>query len=117
MDRRTFVRLAGTTIAGSAVAAVRATAKPDRPSFNRLTELSPDFARGKFPSALSAGFGLSFSHSRLKNEEVMSRLQYVSEERLQQDGRAIRRVTLEDSGTGLQVIIEYTLYPEHRAIV
>ena len=29
----------------------------------------------------------------------------------------MRRVTLEDSGTGLHVIIEYTLYPEHRSIV
>ena len=47
----------------------------------------------------------------------MSRLQYVNEEKLQEDGRAMRRVTLEDSGTGLHVIIEFTLYPEHRSIV
>lgn len=117
MDRRTFVRLAGTTIAGTAVAVVEAAAEPKTPSFGRITELLPDSRQGKFPSLLSPGFGLSFSHSGLKNEAVMSRLRYVNEERVQENGHSMLRATLEDSESGLHVIIEYTLYPEHLALV
>jgi alpha-galactosidase len=115
MDRRSFVKLAGTTIAASAFHRVNAT--PKGAPFNRITELLPTPPKAKLPSVLSPGWGFSLSHSGLKNEEVMSRLGYLSQEQFHDGEREALRVNLEDPTSGLYVVVEYVLYPEHAALV
>ena len=73
---------------------------------------------GRFPSILRPGPGLSFSHSCLSHQEVLDRLQVIDDVRDESDStRRQRRVDLEDPENGLQVRLEYTVYPSHRAVV
>ena len=73
---------------------------------------------GRFPEALQAGPGLSFSHSGLTHQEVLCRLRLTEGVRDESDpGHPRRQVRLEDPENGLQVTIEYTTYPVHHAVV
>jgi len=118
MKRRTFIKLTGATVAGTALGTNRMLSFPSEPGSRRFTDLLPGPVPGKFAGILSPGLGLSFSHSGLSNSDTISRLKLVKEEDGESDdGHKVRRVLLEDREIGLQATLDYTLFPEHHAVV
>ena len=118
MERRTFFKwtsaAAGTMLLGSQ----RVRGLAEQASEGRLTDLLPQGAPGKFATTLLPGLGLSLSHSGLVNTEAVARLRLFREEDGQSDnGHKVRRLSLEDRDKGLRVTLDYTLFPEHHAIV
>ena len=131
MERRTFVKWASTALAGMPLRTRRILSFPKEASASRLVDLLPAPVPGVFGRTLSPGLGLSFSHSRLSsdqttyqgvvefnNADTMSRMELLQEEDdKSDDGHRVRRLKLEDREKGLRVTLEYTLFPEHHAIV
>jgi alpha-galactosidase len=116
MQRRTFFKWTGSALAGSLVRVPEICGKET--SAGRLTDLLPSPSPGKFAQALAPGLGLSVSYSGLTGAQVISRLEPVAHENdKSEDGHEIRRVKVEDRETDLRLTVEYTLYPEHHAIV
>jgi alpha-galactosidase len=84
----------------------------------RLIDFLPGKAPGKFAANLLPGPGFSFSHSGLKNADCLAALGSAQEEPDGTDGgQKVRRLKLENREQGLRVTLEYTLFPEHHAVV
>jgi alpha-galactosidase len=83
-----------------------------------LTDLLPGPVPGKFAANLLPGLGLSFSHSGLRNADCMAQFKpsHVEDDK-SSDGHRVRRIELENREQGLRATLEYTVFPEHHAIV
>jgi alpha-galactosidase len=117
VHRRKFVACVGGAVAGMMLPTRRLFAASDAASARRVTDFLPGGVPGKFAANLASGLGVSFSHSGLKNAECMSRLGAGQEEDALDDGHKVKRIKFEDREQGLRVVLEYTLFPEHHAVV
>jgi alpha-galactosidase len=114
--RREFVQGASSVLAGIMLRTPRIVA--ETAAERKVTDFLPNLPPGKFAGNISPGLGLSFSHSGLSNADTMIGLGRPQEEEgLSDDGHKVRRLRFENGDQGLRMIVEYTLFPEHNAVV